>query len=104
MVRSVRNLAVERAVLETVTFSVYSCEPCAGPVLAAWDLDEHDELVPVCARCGARLEPAADARRVGASALRRFGYDVEGEGPVTRGCGSGGSCGSCSSSSTCGTP
>lgn len=79
--------------LETVRFQLGECPNCGPDVLLAADLDERDELVPVCAHCGARLEEATRVREVGPSTLLRYGYDVEGERDEL-GCGScGGSCG-----------
>jgi hypothetical protein len=70
------------------------CESCDREVVVARDLDERDELVPICPHCDTVLDAVKSER--GGFALRSLGYEVEGEGPKSRGCGSGGSCSGCS--------
>lgn len=82
-------------VLETLTFPVAFCEHCGRDVLIARDLNEEDELIDVCSRCDQPLEDAPRQKKMGGWALRSIGYDVEGEGPDQKGCGSGGSCSGC---------
>lgn len=80
--------------IETITFPVGRCETCDRQVLAAQDLDESGELVPICPHCDTLLTSIETT--MGGLALRSLGYDVEGEGPKTLGCGTGGSCTGCS--------
>jgi DNA-directed RNA polymerase subunit RPC12/RpoP len=86
--------------LDDVTFPVYRCVACRCDVLAAHELTPDDELVPVCTRCGGRLdEDGGRPRMLGATALGPLGYEVEGSGDGG-GCGGGG-CSACGSSTSC---
>lgn len=93
--------------VETVTFPIGDCASCGPNKLLAYDLDEADELILVCIHCDRPLPAGASPRRLGALALQRLGYDVDGE-IERRGCGShadggdAGGCGTCATSS-CGT-
>lgn len=80
--------------LETVTFPVGFCACCDKRVVLARELDDHDNLVSVCPHCDTVI--AESEFTMGGHALRTLGYDVEGEGPKTAGCGTGGSCNGCS--------
>ncbi|TVR01217.1 MAG: hypothetical protein EA398_10280 [Deltaproteobacteria bacterium] len=69
---------------------VAPCAACGTDVLVAWDLDEAEELVAVCARCNAVLPADADRRPADADGLRELGFtldEVPGDGG---GCGGGG--------------
>ena len=86
--------------LEDVTFPVYRCAACRCDVLAAHELTDDDALVPVCTRCGGRLDDAgAGPRMLGATALAPLGYEVEGHGDGG-GCGGGG-CSACAAATSC---
>lgn len=82
---------------ETFSFPVKPCSSCARDVLVARELDDADEWVEVCTRCGTALDASRPARAWTASALSGIGYDVEGESAAA-GCGEGG--GGCSSCAT----
>lgn len=76
--------------LETITFPVENCPACARDVLVGRDLNERDELIAVCTRCGTEL--SGESRAYSAASVAALGYDLDGQGD---GCGTGG-CGSCS--------
>lgn len=78
--------------IETTALDIAHCPRCERRVIVAQALDDHDALISVCAHCDTPLHDAPAP--VGGYALRALGYNVEGEGPDTEGCGSGG-CGSC---------
>jgi hypothetical protein len=83
--------------LETATFPVANCGPCGREVLVGHELDERDELIGVCTRCGTALAQQTGFRMLGSAALRGLGYDVD-PSDGGGGCGSGG-CSSCGTSS-----
>lgn len=88
--------------MESTALNTVHCTHCDRRVLIAWALDEQDEMIEVCAHCDTPIPHDVEAKPMGGYALRALGYDIEGEGPDSEGCGAGGSCGGCGTSSNSG--
>lgn len=90
--------------MESTALPLAQCPACARRVLVAWALDDHDEMIEVCAHCDTPLPDDVERKPMGGYALRAQGYTIEGEGPDTEGCGtgSGSGCGTCGSGGGCG--